>query len=98
VADIAFALRDLFDDSARQVNLRHASYLHFIQGYRSVRPIADEELALIPLFLRLHHLISFTRLHQAITPTNSAGDSPRMAELRGKLTAKMQRYRQEFSA
>ena len=39
VADIAFALRDLFGDSASQVDFQNAMLLRFIEGYRSARSI-----------------------------------------------------------
>jgi Ser/Thr protein kinase RdoA (MazF antagonist) len=98
VADIAFALRDLFRDSADEVNLQDESYLHFIRGYEGVRSIDQEELKLIPLFLRMHNLIAFAKLYRAMTPTNPAGEPPWMAELRSKLETKMQFYRDEFSS
>lgn len=98
VADIAFALRDLFDDAADKVDPQHESYQHFVRGYASVRPLAQGELKLIPLFLRVHNLIAFARLQRALTPIDSTGELPWMAELRGKLAAKMDFYRAEFAA
>lgn len=98
VADIAFALRDLFGDSARRVDLRNESFLQFIDGYRRARPINDNELKLIPLFIRTHNLITFAKLHRALTPINPRGEPTWLAELRGKLVTKMQTYRDEFVA
>ncbi len=97
VADIAFALRDLFEDSANKVNLQDESFLHFIQGYKIVRPIDPEELKLIPLFLRVHNLMALAKLYRVTTPTHPQGELPWMAELRSKLATKMQFYRDEFS-
>jgi len=98
VADIAFAWRDLFEDSAAKVDLQNESLLHFVEGYRRARPINPKELKLIPLFLRMHNLITFARLYRTMTPVNPAGELPWMAGLRSKLAAKMQFYRDEFSA
>jgi Ser/Thr protein kinase RdoA (MazF antagonist) len=96
VADIALAVSDLFDDSARAVDLQNEAFQHFITGYRSVRPLAPTELALIPLFIRVQNLVAFTRLYCALTPVNPAGEPEWMVALRTKLAAKMQFYRHEF--
>lgn len=97
VADVVLALGDLFGDSADKVDLQHETFLHFIKGYRSARPLGQEELKLIPLFLRLDNLITFAKLHHALTPTDPDGELPWMVDLRSKLAAKMQFYRDEFS-
>lgn len=97
VADIALALGDVLGDRASAVDLQNPSFLHFIEGYRSARPLPDEELARIPLFMRLGNLVAFARLHRALTPVNPRGELPWMAGLRHKLAAKMQVYRDEFS-
>ncbi len=91
-ADIAFALRDLFDDDARNVDLENESLLLFVDGYRSARPIESAELETIPLLLRMHHLIGLGRLKRTLTPPMP--DEPEwMAELRSKLAATMETYR-----
>ena len=97
-ADIALALGDLFEESAGTVDLQNESFLQFIEGYRRVRPVDQEELDLIPLFLRVDHMITFAKLYRTMTPINPAGELPWMAELRDKLSTKMQFYRDEFSA
>lgn len=97
VADIVFALRDLFGDSAEGVDLQDEWLLYFIQGYRGVRPLDQEELKLIPLFLRVHNLIAYARIYRALTPVNPAGEPAWMTDLRGRLVAKMQTYRNGFS-
>lgn len=97
VADIALALSDLFGDCASKVDFQNPSYQQFIQGYRSVRPIAQTELALLPLFIRLQNLLTFTRLYRAMTPISPASELSWMAGLRSKLAAKMQFYRDGFT-
>lgn len=96
-ADIALALSDLFGDRPSQVDFANPTFQHFIQGYRTVRPLEQAELAQIPLFLRVQNLVSFARLYRAVTPVDSAGELPWMPGLREKLTAKMQFYRNEFA-
>lgn len=95
-ADIAFGLRDLFDDSANKVDLAHKSFLHFMDGYRSVRPIAQAELERIPLFMQVHNLMMLARLHRTLTPINPTGELPWMADLREKVAAKMGFYRAQL--
>ncbi|MFN8493320.1 MAG: phosphotransferase [Caldilineaceae bacterium] len=97
VADFALALGDLFGDSAAQVDLQHETFLHFVEGYRLVRPIEQAELEHIPLFVRLDNLLAFTRLYRALTPVNPDGELPWMAGLRNKLAAKMDFYQHEFA-
>lgn len=97
VADISLALSDLFGDSTSKVDFQNEAYLRFIQGYRTVRQIEQAELDLIPLFLHVHHLFDFARLCRTLTPINPSGELPWMAELRNKLTAKMEFYRAELS-
>ncbi len=97
VADIALTLSDLFGDCASKVDFQNERYVHFIQGYRSVRPIEQAELALIPLFIRVQNLYTFTRIYRAMTPINPASELPWMAELRSQLATKMQFYRDEFA-
>ena len=95
-ADIAFATRDLFDDCASKVDMTHNSFLHFIQGYRTARPIEQAELERIPLFMQVHNLMMLARLHRTLTPVNPTGELPWMADLREKLAAKMDFYRVEI--
>ena len=84
--------------SSDQVDLENEAFLHFVAGYRRVRSIDEAELELIPLFVRLGNLIGLARLVHAMTPVNPAGELPWMAELRDKLAAKMQFYRDELSS
>ncbi len=96
VADISLALSDLFDDDPGKVDFQQETFLHFINGYRTARPLPEEELQLIPLFLRLQNLVTYARIQRALTPVNPAGELPWMAGLREKLAAKMADYRAGF--
>src|SRR4029078_11184902 len=42
VADIAFEMRDLFDDHAEQIDATDARFRAFITGYRTMRTVTDE--------------------------------------------------------
>jgi Ser/Thr protein kinase RdoA (MazF antagonist) len=63
VADIAFALRDLFDAGA---DLQDPSVRAFLGGYAAHVPLADNQIAQIPLFSRLGRLIQFARITRAL--------------------------------
>lgn len=93
-ADIAFALRDLFDDDASRVDLQHETVQRFVAGYRSARPIDSAQLANLPTFLALHHLLTFVKLQRTL---ESAPEQPAwLVALREKLHAKLQTYRDIF--
>lgn len=96
-ADIAFALRSLFDDRAEEFDLRNDSFQNFVAGYRQAREIAQAELERIPLFLKLHNLITYAKLHRALGMHKEQDEPVWLKELREKLTRKMQFYHDEFS-
>ncbi len=96
VADIAFALRDLFDDRAEKVDLQNESFQHFIAGYRQVKEVTQADLELIPVFLRLHNLITFAKLQRALGTPEAHGEPVWLEALRKKLSLKMKIYRDGF--
>ncbi|MER5217782.1 phosphotransferase [Streptomyces sp. NPDC002838] len=53
-ADIAYAVRDLTDHTGRPATGHRARFDAFLDGYRSMRPIDDEDLGCLPLFAGLH--------------------------------------------
>ena len=90
-------MRDLFEDSAYKVDLRNESFQSFLTGYRQVKEVTQEDLEFIPMFLRLHNLITFAKLYRTLG-TDEAQDEPGwLEELRKKLSLKMQFYRDGFS-
>ena len=96
-ADIAFALRDLFNDRAAQVELNHPALLAFVEGYRMAKPLAPAELALLPLFLATHNLVMFAKLLRALEAGEQPGEPAWLVGLRHKLEAKVQTYRDGFA-
>ncbi len=100
-ADIAFALRDLFDDNFRRVDTNSQPFRVFMEGYRAERDISAAEIAQLPLFLMLHHVLSFAKILRALKPTPSLDgpslEEPQWAEtLRQKLESIARAYRSEF--
>ncbi|MBX3083764.1 MAG: phosphotransferase [Anaerolineae bacterium] len=98
IADVAYALRDLADDSADQVDLADVRLAAFIEGYRTARELSQSELALIQLFLRVHHLILLTKLRRTLNLEQQADESSWVTNLHQKLLARIQRYREELAA
>lgn len=96
-ANIAFALRDLCDDQPQKLNLDDERIDMFLQGYQTVRPLAPEERARLPLFLHLHHLVSLVKLlHAADLCADDA--APEWAvRLQRRLHQKAHDYRSELA-
>ena len=71
-ADIAYALRDLYNDHVTDFNPDDERFKAFIRGYMTIREITDEELDLIPVFIRLHNLYFYARIHRANTGSSDS--------------------------
>jgi Ser/Thr protein kinase RdoA (MazF antagonist) len=97
VADIAFALRDLFDDQAERIDLADARLQAFVAGYREQRSVTDAELRQLPLFLRIHNLVSFAKLLRAADIEDAQTAPAWVADLQAKLLRKAQMYRESFA-
>ena len=97
-ADIAFALRDLFDDQAARIDIADARLQAFVAGYRELRSLTEDDLRQLPLFLRMHNLVSFAKLLRAadIHDTHAAPDW--VVDLQAKLLRKAQTYREGFAS
>lgn len=65
VADIALALRDLFDDGV-DVDYEDFRLKAFLDGYRSWNPIDDALLKNFPMFLRLRKLLGYADLAKSL--------------------------------
>ena len=103
-ADIAFALRDLVDDdvakidSIAKIDSSSEQFRAFLAGYRTAKSLTDGEIALLPMFLRLHHLISFAKLLRALEREPPIDEPAWAAALRQKLEKEVRDYRTEFIA
>ena len=89
VADIAFALRDHFDAGA---DLQDPSVRAFLAGYAAHAPLADEQIAQIPLFLRLGRLIQFARITRALDVTKDPAQPDWLHRLIDKLEDRRDGY------
>lgn len=84
-ADIAYALRDLFDDGA-SFNPENEHFKTFLKGYRSIKDISDRELVLIPGFYRIGNLVSLKKLEHSIDLDLSEENPDWLNDLIRKLT------------
>lgn len=90
--DIAYALRDLYDDNASKVAFDDPRLQLFVAGYREVRELHDDDLANLPLFMRFHHLVWLMRLKHSLTaPLEDEPDW--VPRLRAHLTGIAKEYR-----
>jgi Ser/Thr protein kinase RdoA (MazF antagonist) len=90
VMDVALALRDLFPD---RVDLNNSSFLDFVRGYRTQRPLADDLVAELPLFLRTARLLGHARLVRSMDLPPHAGDPAWLQALRSKFERLLTDYR-----
>jgi Ser/Thr protein kinase RdoA (MazF antagonist) len=97
-ADIAFALRDLFDDRADQIDVADVRFQAFVAGYQELHSMTDADLPRLPLFLQIHNLVSFTKLLRAADIDDAHAAPAWVAELQAKLVRKAQTYRDSFAA
>ena len=91
VADIAFAIRDLqpLSTGSREAALFEA----FLEGYRGVRAVGADELALLPLFDALHAASTLHGLDGVLDAGTSDADPPWLRALRAKLDGHRVRLR-----
>ncbi len=87
-ADIAFALRDLFDGGA---SVDNSSFRDFMAGY-SLRHRLDETLSAVPLFSRLARLLSYTSLARALDLPPNMDYPDWLQGLTRKMQNKMEAY------
>lgn len=95
-ADIAYALRDLYEDRIERIDLVDRRLGAFVAGYRAVRPLPERDLHLLPLFMRAHNLYWFARLHRSVAEGMVPGEPPWTTDLRATLASTMNGYRDGF--
>lgn len=92
-ADIAFALRDIFHE---KVDINHPSYQVFLQGYTIETSIDEQILKDLPLFMRMHQLILFTKILRTVDIPELEEYPEWLQNLRKKLVNYIQKTRTEF--
>lgn len=87
VADIAYALRDLFET---EIDLQNSFFLEFIDGYRQHKAISEAMLSQLPMCMRVHNLVTYARL------SNSVGLPDGYEGKLGGLNSKLMRIRDKL--
>ena len=95
-ADVAYALRDLYEDRIERIDLTDRRLCAFVEGYRSARPLPESDLRLLPLFMRAHNLYWFARLHRSIADGAIPGEAQWTTDLRSRLSQVMDGFRAGF--
>lgn len=90
IADIAWALRDLFSD---RIDLSTHSFRAFVRGYSQQYPLADELLSHLPLFVRMAKLLTYARLVRAMDLPEHPEEPAWLGSLRLKLKNWMDGYK-----
>jgi Ser/Thr protein kinase RdoA (MazF antagonist) len=96
-ADIAYALRDLFKE---RIDLGHDLVKEFLNGYQSKTKVDVRELDDISWFMRMHHILTFTKLLDAVDiPELERDEQPDwLIGLINKLESYIEDYRDSFKA
>jgi Ser/Thr protein kinase RdoA (MazF antagonist) len=92
-ADIAFALRDLFPN---EVDFSDPNFQVFLEGYNSRNNLTESEIYDIPMFLRLHNVITFSSLLRTVDIESNSRNPEWLEGLITKLKTKLNDYRADF--
>jgi Ser/Thr protein kinase RdoA (MazF antagonist) len=90
VADIAFALRDLFKAG---VDLSNPSFRAFIRGYSEHYSLDEELISHLPTFMRLVNLIGYAKLVWAMDLAHDQDYPEWCTSLLLKLENRIQNYK-----
>jgi len=96
-ADIAYALRDLHGDRMTGFDPAEPRFRSFIEGYRAIKGMPDEELERIPVFIRLHNLYTYSRIQWSIDEEPKPDEPNWVVNLRGKLRSKNESYLRDIT-
>ncbi|WP_421384098.1 phosphotransferase enzyme family protein [Bacillus salacetis] len=94
-ADVAFALRDLFEDG---IDLQGKKFALFLEGYRKASALSDQEIDNLPMFLRLHNLITYKGLLGTLDVRLDPEQPEWVNELITKLERKLNFYEEGFNS
>lgn len=93
VADIGYALRDLFED---EVDLNNQLFQSFIEGYQKETELDLELLQELSRFMRMHNLVTFAILLRSVDIDESEDYPEWLIGLREKLSGYIDQYRASF--
>lgn len=94
VADVALALRDLFETG---VDLHNPSFRTFIHGYRKHATLGEELISHLPICMRLAKLITYAKLTRAMDLANDQDYPETYISLLLKLESWIYNYKASLS-
>ncbi|QOR68226.1 phosphotransferase [Cytobacillus suaedae] len=93
VADIAYALRDLFE---KDIDINHPSFKQFMNGYISETSIDFNLLEDLAWFMRLHNLTTFAKIFRSVDLIEGESNPQWLSDLKNKFELKLESYRNSF--
>jgi Ser/Thr protein kinase RdoA (MazF antagonist) len=97
-ADLAYAIRGLFGDRASRFDSKNPGFRAILAGYRSARALSDAEVAKMPLFLVMSHLLNYAELLSIVEEDRDMYEPQWTQDLRKKLSGYIDGYREELQA
>lgn len=91
--DIVTALDDFLDDD---MNVDHSPVKSFLQGYRSIRPLSEEDVRTFPYFQRFMKLYQFSKLLWTLEGSDIVDAPQWLDDLKIKLVRARDRLRDGF--
>jgi Ser/Thr protein kinase RdoA (MazF antagonist) len=95
VADIAFALRDFFDDGA---SVNDPAVQAFVSGYVAHHPLDEDPFTHLPLFMRLANFLTYVQSVRALDLVEDPTQPEWLNELIRKLRRRRDTYEQSLAA
>jgi len=95
-ADIALALRGLWEDKVALIDFEDERLQTFVAGYREAKALSEEGLRDLPLFMRLSNLVSFARTFCSLAEGPLRQEPVWTAELRQKWPIGLEDDRRDF--
>jgi Ser/Thr protein kinase RdoA (MazF antagonist) len=93
VADIAYALRDLFED---KVDLDNLQFQEFVAGYTKETEVDIVLLEQLSEFMRMHNIVTYAKLLKCVDIPESLDYPEWLSGLRKKLLDKIESYLASF--
>lgn len=93
VADMAYALRDLFREG---VDLANPMFQAFVAGYRGEYPVRQDLLVQLPMFLRLHDMYRYGRYARVLDLPADREPPVWLKRIQKKLEHGLETYRGSF--
>ncbi|WP_432667005.1 phosphotransferase [Wukongibacter baidiensis] len=95
VADIAYALRDIFDEG-HNIDVENENFKAFIEGYRSNHSFDEEWLVWLPIMYEFHRLLQYAHIFYAYKNTDATNDTSWRKKLRERHEGYLAKLRKDL--